>query len=260
MSTNHTPKAVTPDSIRHPAVALAQARSWIAGRARNDKPVRHTLRALALLLGYPDEKLRSVLPALADAIDAEGALPAARRAELRAFVREMERAEPIELESRYVELFDRGRATSLHLFEHVHGDSRDRGPAMIDLTQTYEKAGLLLGPHELPDHLCVVLEFASTQPPALARDFLGEMAHILAAIFSALRKRESRYATVLAAVLELAGHKAEAVPVADDAPLDESWAEPVVFDGCSVKGQSTAGDSQPIRIVRKISGGQGAPA
>jgi nitrate reductase molybdenum cofactor assembly chaperone NarJ/NarW len=214
---------------------------------------RHTLRALALLLGYPDEKLRDVLPALAAAIDAEAALPAPRRAELRAFAREMERTDPIELESRYVELFDRGRATSLHLFEHVHGDSRDRGPAMIDLTQTYEKAGLLLGPHELPDHLCVVLEFASTQPPQVAREFLGEMAHILNAIFSALRKRESRYASVLAAVLELAGHKAEAVTIADDEPLDESWAEPVVFDGCSTRGQAMPGQPQPIQIVRKNS-------
>ncbi|HSV34639.1 MAG TPA: nitrate reductase molybdenum cofactor assembly chaperone [Ramlibacter sp.] len=213
--------------------------------------MKHTLRALALLLGYPDEKLRGLLPALADAIDAEAALPAARRAELRSLIREMERSDTIELESRYVELFDRGRATSLHLFEHVHGDSRDRGPAMIDLTQTYEKAGLLLGPHELPDHLCVVLEFASTQPPALARAFLSEMTHILNAIFSALRQRGSRYASVLAAILEAAGHKAEAVPVADDESLDDSWAEPVVFDGCSVKGQATPGQPQPIQIVRK---------
>ena len=122
---------------------------------------------------------------------------------------------------------------------------------MVDLTQTYAKTGLLLGPHELPDHLCVVLEFASTQRPALARDFLGEMAHILNAIFSALRKRESRYASVLAAVLELAGHKAEAVAVLEDAPIDESWAEPVVFDGCSTKGQAGPGQPQPIHIVRK---------
>jgi nitrate reductase molybdenum cofactor assembly chaperone NarJ/NarW len=221
---------------------------------------RHTLRALALLLGYPDDKLRGLLPALADAIDAEAALPAPRRKELRAFIAETERADPLEVEARYVELFDRGRATSLHLFEHVHGDSRDRGPAMIDLTQTYEKSGLILGPHELPDHLCVVLEFASTQPPALARDFLAEMAHILNAIFSALRRRESRYASVLAAVIELAGHKAEAVAVADDEPIDESWAEPVVFDGCSVKGQAAAGQPQPIHIVRKTPPDQGARA
>ncbi len=224
------------------------------------KKNRHTLRALALLLGYPGEELRAMLPALADAIDDEAALPAARRAELRAFIAEMQRADPIDLEARYVELFDRGRATSLHLFEHVHGDSRDRGPAMIDLAQTYEKSGLLLGAHELPDHLCVVLEFASTQPPALARSFLGEMTHILNAIFSALRKRESRYASLLAAVLELAGHKAEAVPVADDEPIDDSWAEPVVFDGCASRGQASPGQPQPIHIVRKTPAADGARA
>jgi nitrate reductase delta subunit len=224
------------------------------------KKNRHTLRALALLLGYPGEELRGMLPALADAIAAEAALPAARLAELRAFIGEMQRADAIELEARYVELFDRGRATSLHLFEHVHGDSRDRGPAMVDLTQTYEKAGLLLGPNELPDHLCVVLEFASTQPSGLARDFLGEMAHILNAIFSALRRRESRYASLLAAVLELAGHKAEAVPVPEDEPIDASWAEPVVFDGCSSRGQDTPGKPQPIHIVRKTPAVDGARA
>ncbi|NKE65782.1 nitrate reductase molybdenum cofactor assembly chaperone [Ramlibacter sp. RBP-2] len=224
------------------------------------KKNRHTLRALALLLGYPDARLREVLPQLSDAIDAEAALPKARRAELRAFAAEMQRIDPIDLESRYVELFDRGRATSLHLFEHVHGDSRDRGPAMIDLTQTYEKAGLFLGPHELPDHLCVVLEFASTQPPAVAREFLGEMAHILNSIFSALRKRDSRYASVLAAVLELAGQKAEAVPVVDDAPIDESWAEPEAFGGCDSKGQAAPGQPQPIHIVRKNTPAQGARA
>jgi len=232
--------------------------TWMPGQARHD--MKHTLRALALLLGYPDEKLRGLLPELAAAIDVEKALPAARRAELRAFIGEMAHTDPIEVEARYVELFDRGRATSLHLFEHVHGDSRDRGPAMIDLTQTYEKSGLILGPHELPDHLCVVLEFASTQPPQLAREFLAEMGHILTAIFSALRKRESRYATLLAAVLELAGQKVEAVPVADDEPMDESWAEPVVFDGCSVKGQAAPGEPQPIHIVRKTSPVPGARA
>jgi nitrate reductase delta subunit len=215
------------------------------------KTQRHTLRALALLLGYPDAQARALMPQLADAMDAEAALSPARRKELRALARALVSVDPIEAETQFVELFDRGRSTSLHLFEHVHGDSRERGPAMIDLAQTYEKCGLLLGPHEVPDHLCVVLEFASTQPPAVARAFLGEMAHILASIFSALRKRESAYASVLAAVIELAGHKAEAVAVADDQPIDESWAEPVVFDGCSTKGQARPGDAQPIHIVRK---------
>ena len=225
------------------------------------KPMRYTLRALARLLSYPDDQLRSEFDALVGAIDEEGALPAARRNELRALVSGLQRQDPLEVQARYVETFDRGRATSLHLFEHVHGDSRDRGPAMIDLAQTYEKAGLFLAPEELPDHLCVVLEFASTQPPALAKAFLGEVAHILNAIFSALLKRESPYAAVIAAVLELAGQKAQAVAIPVEESLDDSWAEPQAFDGCSTRGQNRPGEAQPIHIVRqKPNASQGVAA
>ncbi len=221
------------------------------------KDNKYSLRALALMLAYPDASLRAHLPQLVEAIDSEAALPAPRRLEIKALAGELARLDPMEVESRYVETFDRGRATSLHLFEHVHGDSRDRGPAMVDLAQTYEKAGLVMGPDELPDHLCVVLEFASTQPPKLAANFLGEMEHILTAIFSALLKRESPYATLLAAVLELAGQKVQAVPVVADESLDEAWIEPMAFDGCSTKGQAKPGEAQPIHFVRKTPAAQG---
>jgi len=212
---------------------------------------RYSLRVLARLIAYPDAQLRSELEALLQVLDNEDAVPARRRAELRALATGLLRQDPLEVEARYVETFDRGRATSLHLFEHVHGDSRDRGPAMIDLVQTYEKAGLFLGPEELPDHLGVVLEFASTQPPALAKAFLGEMAHILNAVFSALLKRESPYAAVIAAVLELAGQKVQAVAIPVEESIDENWAEPQAFDGCSTQGQARPGQAQPIHIVRK---------
>ena len=224
------------------------------------KDQRYSLRALALLLGYPNEDLRAQLPALMDALDQENAVPDARRTELRALASELARANPMDTEARYVETFDRGRATSLHLFEHVHGDSRERGPAMIDLLQTYEKTGLRLAPEELPDHLCVVLEFASTQPTALAQQFLGEMAHILTAIFSALLKRGSPYACAVAAVLELSGQRVQAVPFEADEPMDDSWAEPQAFDGCSTKGQARPGEAQPIHIVRNAAVAQGALA
>jgi nitrate reductase molybdenum cofactor assembly chaperone NarJ/NarW len=222
------------------------------------KDNRYSLRALAMLLGYPDAALRANLSQLIEAIDTEGAVPASRRLELKALATELTRMDPMEVESRYVETFDRGRATSLHLFEHVHGDSRDRGPAMVDLAQTYAKAGLMMGPEELPDHLCVVLEFASTQPAQLASDFLGEMEHILTAIFSALLERESPYATVVAAVLELAGQKVQAVPVVADEAMDEAWVEPMAFDGCSTKGQAKPGEAQPIHFVRKSAPKSGA--
>ena len=218
-----------------------------------------SLRVLAHLLSYPDAGLRSHLSEMRDALHAERAIATGRLAELDALMDALSSSDPLDTEAAYVQLFDRGRATSLHLFEHVHGDSRDRGPAMIDLAQTYDKAGLYLAPGELPDYLPVVLEFVSTQPPREARAFLSEMAHIFNAIFSALQQRQSAYASVIGALLELAGERAQAVKLAPEEPLDESWVEPVVFDGCSSKGHAAPGQPQPIHIIRKEESAQGAP-
>ena len=222
------------------------------------KSVPLTLRALAALLSYPDGQLRAALPELGDALGPDCGLSRQRLRELDALMRTLSSGDPFDTEARYVDTFDRGRATSLHLFEHVHGDSRERGPALVDLQQTYERAGLKLEGKELPDHLPVVLEFASTQPDKVAREFLGEMAHILTAIFSALLERGSPYASAIAAVLELAGHRVQAVPVPQDAALDDAWAEPPAFDGCSSRGQARPDAPQPIHIVRKSPSAQGA--
>lgn len=217
------------------------------------KPVSASgsLRVMAALLGYPDAAMRAHLPEMREILRGERALTSGRQTEIDALIDSLANSEPLDTEANYVEVFDRGRNTSLHLFEHVHGDSRDRGPAMIDLAQTYEHAGLYLAPGELPDYLPVVLEFVSTRPPREARDFLGEIAHILNALFSALQARESAYASVVGALLELAGEQAQAVKLAAEPPLDESWAEPPVFDGCSTKGQATPGQPQPIHFVRR---------
>jgi nitrate reductase molybdenum cofactor assembly chaperone NarJ/NarW len=214
------------------------------------RPMQKTLRVLSALLGYPDAPMRRHLPEMRGLLHAEGVLAPARRAEIDKLIDALESAEPMEAEADYVELFDRGRGTSLHLFEHVHGDSRERGPAMIDLGQTYAKAGLMLAEGELPDYLPAVIEFVSTQPPREARAFLGETAHVLNAIFGALQQRRSAYAGVLGALLELAGEAAQPAKPAAEEPLDESWAEPPVFDGCSTKGQARPGQPQPVRLVR----------
>ncbi len=211
----------------------------------------YTLRTLAALLRYPDAQLRAHAGELRDALRDERALAFGRLAELDRLLDRLATADPMQLEADYVDTFDRSRRTALHLFEHVHGDSRDRGPAMVDLAQTYERTGLLLAPGELPDHLPVVLEFASTQPPKQARAFLGETAHIVRAIFSALVERKSPYASALAAVLDLAGERAERVDLPEEPPLDEAWAEPAAFDGCSTAGQSRPGQPQAIQIVRR---------
>jgi nitrate reductase delta subunit len=219
-----------------------------------------TLRVLAKLLSYPDAGLRDLLPGMREALRTERVLGAARLAELEALIDALAGADPLEAEAAYVQLFDRGRATSLHLFEHVHGESRERGPAMIDLAQTYERAGLVLAPGELPDYLPVVLEFASTQPPREARAFLGEMAHLLNLLFGALQRRGSGYASALGALLELAGEKAQPVELAPEEPLDAAGSEPPAFDGCSRNGQAKPGEPQPIRVLRKSPAAQGTPS
>ena len=214
----------------------------------------HTLRAIAWLLRYPDDELRAALPAIAQALVDEGALQGHRLTEVQALIERLIKLPALRTEAEYVELFDRGRRTALHLFEHVHGDSRDRGPAMIDLVQTYERAGLLLTDGELPDHLPVVLEYASTQPPEAAREFLRELAHIVRAIFTGTLDRGSPYASLLAAVLELAGERAERVQLPPEPELDEAWAEPEAFGGCSSAGQARPDQPQPIHIHRKAAG------
>lgn len=222
-----------------------------------------SLRVLARLLSYPDAALREHLAEMGAALHSEKAIPTSRLTELDALISTLRSGDALENEAEYVQIFDRGRSTSLHLFEHVHGDSRDRGPAMIDLAQTYEKAGLFLAPGEMPDYLPVVLEFVSTQPPREARAFLSEMAHIFNAIFNALQQRQSAYASVLGALLELAGERAHAVKVASDEPIDAAWEEPTVFDGCSSKGQSKPDQPQPIHFVKSDAArasAQAAPA
>ena len=212
-----------------------------------------TLRVLARLLSYPDADLRQHLGIMRDALHDERALTPMRLAELDALIASIDRQTDIDAEADYVQLFDSGRRTSLHLFEHVHGDSRERGPAMIDLAQTFEQAGLYLTEGTLPDYLPVVLEYASTQPAREARAFLNEMEEILNVIFNALLKRNSRYASALGALLELAGGKARPVSIPDDEPIDDTWAEPAAFDGCAARGQQRTHTAQPIHIVRPTS-------
>lgn len=219
--------------------------------SRKPSSFPQTLRVLAQLLGYPDAAHRATLVSLAEALRAEAALTEASQEKLLALIRSQQEGDPFEVEATYVEVFDRGRTTSLHLFEHVHGDSRDRGSAMVDLIQSYEQQGLYLGDGELPDFLPVVLEFSSTLPGDQAKAFIGEFAHILNSIHTALVKRQAPYACVLASLLELAGEKIEFVELKEETSLDEAWEEPEPFGGCSSNGQSRPDKPQPIQIIRR---------
>jgi nitrate reductase delta subunit len=142
------------------------------------------------------------------------------------------------VQERYTDLFDRGRSLSLHLFEHVHGDSRDRGPAMIDLLQLYRRHGFDAHPRELPDYLPLFVEFLSQIESAEARGLLRDAAPILVLLQERLAKRKCAYAAVPAALLAIA-EATDAVapaqaPGADDdsfAALDRAWVEAAVVFG-----------------------------
>ncbi|TAM92833.1 MAG: nitrate reductase molybdenum cofactor assembly chaperone, partial [Rhodanobacteraceae bacterium] len=128
-------------------------------------------------------------------------------------------------------LFDRGRRTSLNLFEHVHGDGRQRGPAMLELKQRYLDAGLEPVVDELPDHLPLLLEYLSCRDIAEVRDTIGEIAHILRTLGNTLLQRRSRYAAVMAALLALGGeHGLDAhAPVPPPEDIDRAWEEKPAF-------------------------------
>lgn len=191
-----------------------------------------TLRALGALLAYPDEELRAALPEIGGILHAARGIDGARRSELVALAAELGQGDLLDVQACYVELFDRGRSTSLNLFEHVHGDGRERGSAMLELRERYARVGLEQSNHELPDHLPVLLEYLSCCEPAETPALLGECAHVLRKLGNTLAKRGSRYAAVPAALLDLAGEEGldPQAPVPPPEDLDKSWEERPAFE------------------------------
>ncbi len=194
------------------------------------------LRALGALLSYPRDEIWQALPEIAEAIRTSKFIAVQQRDELLALVDELHASDLLHAEERYVDLFDRGRAASLHLFEHLHGEGRDRGQAMVDLKRLYEQAGYELSSRELPDYLPVVLEYLSCRDLAETRELLGDCAHIVRQIGQSLIARGSGYAAVLQALLVIAGEDpiaAAAVPRVRERPenLDRDWFEQPAFDG-----------------------------
>ena len=201
-----------------------------------------TFKALSLILSYPTEDLQRAMPEIAGVLIAEPRLTAAARRDLSPLLEELEMLDIYELQERYVMLFDRSRTLSLNLFEHVHGESRDRGGAMVSLLETYRDGGFEPTSSELPDHLPVLLEFLSTRPFGEAQETLADAAHILEAVAARLVRRDSTYAAAFAALLQLAGTAADQEAVAelleqpdvdpeDLEALDKVWEESEVLFG-----------------------------
>lgn len=216
-----------------------------------------TFKALAALLAYPEAELLAALSEVGAAIDREDLLPRRERAAVASFLAELKEADLYELQERYVALFDRTRALSLHLFEHVHGESRDRGQAMVNLLEVYRRQGLDLAANELPDYLPVFLEYLSELPLAEAKKNLAETSHILRELGGRLLEKGSSYAALFSALLALAGEKGldfagkrgnPGGHVEDLEALDREWAEEPAF-GCGSK------PSQDQAVIHVYKGG-----
>lgn len=201
-----------------------------------------TLKSLSLLLSYPTEELQGAMPEIGGVLASDTRLTAAARRALRPLVEALSNDDIYDLQERFVMLFDRSRSLSLNLFEHVHGESRDRGGAMVSLLETYRAGGFEPATTELPDHLPVLLEFLATRPSPEAQDTLADAAHIFEAIRARLENRESPYQAVFTALQQLANVTADANAVAElleqpeDDPndleaLDEVWEESEVTFG-----------------------------
>jgi nitrate reductase delta subunit len=192
---------------------------------------------VAALLSYPTEALQAATDEIAEALAEEAIVAAPQLAAIRTFLDEVATTDIYELQARYFALFDRSRTLSLHLFEHIHGESRDRGQAMADLITLYQDHGLDMAADELPDFLPLFLEFLSLLPDAEARTMLTEPAGILRALTDRLAARNTGYMTVMAALADIAAAPTLAVSdIPEEDPddleaMDASWEEAAVRFG-----------------------------
>jgi nitrate reductase delta subunit len=201
-----------------------------------------TLKALSLMLCYPTAELQAAMPEIGAILATDPRLSAPTRQALQRLADDLGQGDLFDVQESYVMLFDRSRTLSLNLFEHVHGESRDRGGAMVSLIETYRDGGFEPATTELPDHLPVLLEFLSTRPFAEVQETLADAAHIFDALGTRLVRRTSRYDAAFAALSQLANAQVDADALAgmlalpDDDPtdlvaLDAVWEETEVTFG-----------------------------
>ncbi len=220
-----------------------------------------TFKVLSALLTYPSAELVDAAADFSAVLSAEALIPGAQRRALDALIEDIATGDVYDLQERYGLLFDRSKTLALYLFEHVHGENRDRGQAMVDLRAMYEKAGLFIAANELPDYLPLFLEFLSTLPVLEARALLADTAHILAALSERLGRRQSPYQAVFDALVAIAQDAPQraAVDALLEAPdtdpmdlvaLDAAWEEEEVRFGPGTQGQGACSHEGLIAKLR----------
>jgi nitrate reductase delta subunit len=197
-----------------------------------------TYKILSLLLSYPDAELQEFLPEAMTLLQGESLLRPGKIGEVETFVSRFRKMDLTDWQAEYVQLFDYSRSASLHLFEHIKGDSKDRGQAMVDMIEFYSENGWQLSPGELPDYIPVFLEFLSGLEPSKAAGHLADPVHIINRIYLALKEKNNPYQHILSAVISLSekepGQKETDLIIENEKPLDldaEYEEAPIEFGG-----------------------------
>lgn len=202
------------------------------------------LKVIARLLDYPRQELQSYRAELALEISASRVISPEMRLDLLEALAKLADGDIMDAQENYGLLFDQGRSVSLHLFEHVHGESRDRGQAMVDLIEVYRQNGFELDAPELPDYLPLFLEYLASRPELEVREWLADVAHIIARVATRLEQRGEGgacYAVMLEALLMIAGQQGQLDELReklsseepDNTPeaIDREWEETAVTFG-----------------------------
>lgn len=197
-----------------------------------------TYRILSLLLTYPNEEIYHFLPKVNKTLSEENIVNAETLIGINSFVDFFTQQQLTNWQEHYVQLFDYSKSASLYLFEHVHGDSKDRGQAMVDLIELYKENGLEINRAELPDYLPMFLEFLALQTHKKAEELLAEIIDIVGFIHRKLEEKDNPYQYLLAAIIQISKRKPAKTRVEKmisempEISIDEAYEEePVTFGG-----------------------------
>lgn len=201
-----------------------------------------TYKVLSLLLSYPNDELQEFLLHVEKELRQESLLREDQLRGLAEFCKRFGQLDLTDWQEEYVQLFDYSRSVSLHIFEHIKGDSRDRGQAMVNLMEFYKENGMHLNTKELPDYIPAFLEFLSSLPLEKSAELLGETVHVMDRINEALSESDNLYSSIFQAIISLSARQPDKTitreMIKNEKPLDldaEYEEEPVTFGGEACK-------------------------
>lgn len=217
-----------------------------------------TYKILSLLLSYPSDELQKFLLEVEKELKEEALLREDRISEIGEFCKRFNQIDLTNWQEEYVQLFDYSRSVSLHIFEHIKGDSRDRGQAMVNLMEFYKETGMHLTAKELPDYIPAFLEFLSTLTISKSAELLAETVNIMDRINEALSDSQNPYSSIFKAIISLSAKKPDKTitqeMIKNEKPLDldaEYEEEAVTFGGAapSCSSQPSSGCKSTNRLI-----------